>query len=126
MSAMQNNEICHDTITRFLSVRAYDSKDLWKLIKLVIGKIETEDGVIIFDDTTEEKEYTNENDIMAWHFNHSKGRSVKGVNILFGIYHNNRTVPIAFEIVKKKIKFTDPKTGKQKRKSDTKYFEKCC
>lgn len=119
MSAMLDNEISHDKVTRFLSARTYDSKDLWKLVKPVIRKIETEDGVVIFDDTIEEKEYTDENDIMAWHFDHSKGRSVKGINILSGIYHNNNaTVPIAFEIVKKDIKFIDSKTNKQKRKSN--------
>jgi len=32
----------------------------------------------------EEKEYTDENNIIAWHFDHSKGRSLKGINILSG------------------------------------------
>jgi len=119
MSAILDNEISHDKITRFLSDYTYNSKDLWKLVKPVIRKIETEDGVIIFDDTTEEKEYTDENDIIAWHFDHSKGRSVKGINILSGIYHNNNsTIPVAFEIIKKNIAFIDPKTDKRRRKSD--------
>ena len=121
MSSMLDNTISHDKITRFLSVRTYDSKDLWKLVKPVIRKIETDDGAIIFDDTIEEKEYTDENDIVAWHFDHSKGRSVKGVNILSAIYNSgNGTAPLAFEIVKKTEKYIDSKTGKQKRKSDKK------
>lgn len=124
MSAMLDNEISHDKVTRFLSARSYGSKDLWKLVKPVIRKIETEDGALIFDDTIEEKEYTGENDIVAWHFDHSKGRSVKGINILSGIYHNDKgTVPIAFEIIRKEIEFIDPATGKKKRRSSTKKNE---
>lgn len=118
LSSILGNQISHDKITRFLRAREYSSKDLWKLVKPVIRTIETEDGCLIFDDTVEEKEYTDENDIIAWHYDHSKGRSLKGINILSGIYHNEAgTVPIAFEIVKKDIPFIDPKTGKKKRRS---------
>ena len=118
LSSILGNQISHDKITRFLRAREYSSKDLWKLVKPVIRTIETEDGCLIFDDTVEEKEYTDENDIIAWHFDHTKGRSLKGINILSGIYHNEAgTVPIAFEIVKKDIPFIDTKTGKKKRRS---------
>ena len=118
MSAMLDNNISHDKITRFLSEREYTSKDLWQLVKPTVRKIETDDGVVIFDDTIEEKEYTDENDIIAWHYDHSKGRSVKGINILSGIYHsNNHSIPVNFEIVKKDEKYLDPETEKQKRKS---------
>ena len=119
MSAMLDNKISHDKVTRFLSARTYDSKDLWKLIKPIIRKTETDDGMLLFDDTIEEKEYTDENDIIAWHFDHSKGRSVKGINIISGIYHNdNGNVPVIFEIIKKDVEYIDPKTGKQKRRSN--------
>lgn len=118
MADMLNNGISHDKITRFLSEREYTSKDLWQMVKPTIRKIETEDGVVIFDDTIEEKEYTDENDIIAWHYDHSKGRSVKGINILSGVYHNkNQSIPVSFEVVKKTEKYLDPETGKQKRKS---------
>lgn len=118
MSAMLDNSVSHDKITRFLSEREYTSKDLWQLVKPIIRKVETDDGVVIYDDTIEEKEYTDENDIIAWHYDHSKGRNVKGINILSGIYHNNNhSIPVNFEIVKKDEKYLDPETGKQKRKS---------
>jgi len=118
LSSLLDNQLSHDKITRFLSAKTYNSKDLWKLVKPTIREIETADGCLIFDDTVEEKAYTDENDIIAWHFDHSKGRSVKGVNILSGIYHNDKaTVPLSFEIVKKDQEFIDPKTGKKKRRS---------
>jgi len=118
LSSMLDNQISHDQITRFLAAREYSAKDLWKLVKPIIREIESEDGCLLFDDTIEEKEYTDENDIIAWHFDHSEGRSVKGINILSQIYCNNSgSVPISFEIVKKDQKFVDRETGRKKRRA---------
>jgi len=118
LSALLDNEISHDKVTRFLSARSYTSKDLWKLVKPVVRSIETEDGSLILDDTIEEKPYTDENEIVAWHFDHSKGRNVKGINILSGIYRNeNGTIPLAFELVKKDVEYVDEATGQKRRRS---------
>ena len=118
LSNMLDNQITHDKITQFLSVREYNSKDLWLLVKSKVREIETDDGCIIFDDTIEEKPYTDENDIISWHHDHSKGRDVKGINILNNIYHNdNGTIPLGFETIRKTEVYIDSKTGKQKRKS---------
>ena len=118
LSKMLDNKISHDKITRFLSEREYTSKDLWKLVKTTVREIESEDGIITIDDTIQEKQYTDENDVISWHYDHSKSRSLKGVNIVSCIYTNDiANIPIAFEIVKKDTFVTDEKTGKQKRKS---------
>lgn len=126
LSGMLDHAVSHDKITRFLSERTYTSKDLWLLVKPTVREIETDTGVIIFDDTVEEKEYTDENDIICWHFDHTTGRSVKGVNMLNCLYHTEGgTVPLSFEIVKKDVPFTDPKTGKHKRKASITKNELC-
>lgn len=118
MSSMLHGSVSHDQVTRFLSEHEYDSRELWKLVKPRIRQIETDDGCIIVDDTVEEKPYTDENDIIAWHFDHTVNRSVKGMNILNCAYTNGvETIPLAFEIVKKTEKFIDPKIGKTKRRS---------
>ena len=70
-SAMMDQAISHDKITRFLSERPYTSKDLWLLVKPTIRQIETDDGAISFDDTIVEKAHTDENEIVAWHYDHS-------------------------------------------------------
>ena len=119
LSATLDNKISHDKITRFLASDDFNSKQLWILLKPTVRKIESEDGVIIFDDTISEKPYTDENKIICWHFDHSKGRNVKGINMLTGLYHNdNATIPISYNIIEKTIEFTDTKTGKLKRKSE--------
>ena len=63
LSELTENEISHDKITRMLNGKELTTKDLWMLTKKIIRKYETEEGVIIIDDTTEEKEYTTEKEI---------------------------------------------------------------
>ena len=66
-------ELSHDQITRFLSKKEFNSKTLWLNVKKMIREIEDEDGVIVFDDTIVDKSWSKENDIICWHYDHSKG-----------------------------------------------------
>lgn len=118
LSAMLGGEISHDQMTRHLSAREYTSKDLWGEVKAVIRQIERDDGCLIFDDTVQEKAWTDENEVMCWHFDHCKGRTVKGINLLNALYHSGDvSVPVAFEVVRKPHQFCDVKTRKVKRAS---------
>ena len=98
LSAMVNGEVSHDKITRFLSEREYTSKDLWLEVKRAVRQIEGDDGVLIFDDTISEKMWTDENEVVCWHYDHAKGRLVKGINLLNALYHNGGvSIPVAFD-----------------------------
>ncbi|MDZ4152332.1 MAG: IS701 family transposase, partial [Methylicorpusculum sp.] len=66
LSEMLDGEVSHDQITRHLSARLYTSKDLWVDVKPTVRQIERDDGCLIFDDTVQEKEFTDENEIMCW------------------------------------------------------------
>nr|WP_218014725.1 hypothetical protein [Candidatus Regiella insecticola] len=67
----------------------------------------------------QEKAWTDENDIICWHLDHSKGRSVKGLNLLNALYHSGGvSIPVAFEIVKKPVQFCDVATRQIKRASE--------
>ena len=54
----------------------------------MVRAIEDDAGVFIpesssgqaFDDTIQEKPYTDENELIPWHFDRSKNRTVKGIN----------------------------------------------
>ncbi len=95
-------------------------RDLWRKVKPLVRKIESPDGVLIFDDTIEEKPYTDENEIICWHWDHSKGRNVKGINFITALYHNqDQCLPVSFDLVEKTEVYTDEKTGKLKRRSPT-------
>ena len=82
LSDMLEGEVSHDRITRFLSKDVYDSRTLWQQVKPMVRKMEQPDGALIFDDTIEEKPHTDENEIVSWHFDHSKNRTLKGINII--------------------------------------------
>ncbi|MCK5717992.1 MAG: transposase [Thiomargarita sp.] len=119
LSRLLDGEINHDKITRFLSQSHYSSSNIWFLVKSTVRDIESDEGVLIFDDTIEEKPYMDENDIVNWHFDHSKGRTIKGINILNCLYHiQDVSVPVAFEIIKKPILYSDIKTRQVKRQSE--------
>lgn len=65
-----------------------------------VREIESEDSVLIFDDTVQAKPYSSENELISWHFDHTVGRSVKGINLLNCIYHSNdASLPVAFNCV---------------------------
>ena len=114
LSAMIDGNISHDQMTR--SSRPFTSKDLWGQVKPIVRQIEDEEGCLIFDDTLQEKAWTDENEIMCWHFDHCKGRTVKGINLLNALYSSGDvSIPVAFEVVRKPIQFSDIETRKVKR-----------
>lgn len=118
LSRLLDNAFSHDQITRFLSGSDYTSRDLWALVKPTVRAIETDDGLLIFDDTVEEKPYSDENEIIAWHFDHCANRVVKGVNLLNCLYHaDGVNVPVAFEIVHKDLPYCEIETRTVKRQS---------
>jgi hypothetical protein len=115
-----DRDISHAQVTRFLSDKQFSSADLWKNVKKEVHEIESEDGVLIFDDTVQAKPYYSENDLISCHVDHTVGLSVKGLNLLNCIYHaNEASIPVAFKLITKPIQYTDIETRKIKRKSET-------
>lgn len=118
LSRLLDGAITHDAITNFLSEQDFTNKELWKLVKPDIRRVESEDGCIVFDDTIEEKPHTDENEIVCYYWDHTKGHNVKGINILNCLYTNGSdNIPLSFEIIHKEEIYVDPKDGKQKRRS---------
>ena len=69
LSKMTNGEVSHDKVTRFLSAKESDSRTLWRLLKpLVRDEFEGEEGALIIDGTIEEKPYTDESELICWHY----------------------------------------------------------
>jgi hypothetical protein len=124
LSNLLDGTLSHDKITRLLSENEFRSRDLWQEVKSLVRENETEEACLIFDDTIVSKPYTDENDLISWHWDHSKGRNEKGINLLTAFYHTQLLrapaalrVPVAFECVKKTVRFCDVKTRKEKRQS---------
>lgn len=116
LSSLLEGALSHDKITRFLSGSEFTSADLWQLVKPLVRQIEREDAVLVIDDSIEEKLYTDESELICWHWDHCFGRSVKGVNFLSCLYRTEEAaLPVAFQLIQKSEWTTDKKTGKQKR-----------
>lgn len=139
LATLLGGSISHDKITRFLASQPHTSADLWKVVKPYVRQIQSEDSedsedsensedeaqgeqedVLIVDDSIAEKPYTDENDIICWHYDHSSDRQVKGINFLTALYHSYRqgvSLPVGFALVAKTERYIDKKDGKEKRRS---------
>jgi len=138
LSELLDGALSHDQISRFLGQRTFNQMDYWKCVKPIVRRFEHANGLIKIDDTIEEKPHTTENEIVCWHWDHSKKPEaglVKGINIINFQYQSpllfdspsmpkdklgkgeNISIPVAFEIVKKTESWFDKKSGKVKRRS---------
>jgi SRSO17 transposase len=108
-------ELSHDAVTRFLSQQPLSDRDLWKIVKPQVRAVESEAAVLIIDDTVQEKPYSDQSELISWHYDHSVGRVVKGLNLLSALYlSRDVSVPVAFELIQKTVLEINPKTGKDK------------
>lgn len=124
LSRLLDGAISHDSVTRFLGRNDFTSKSLWLNVKSLVRLYESAEACLVFDDTIVEKEYTDENDLVCWHYDHAKGRSVKGVNLLSAFYVSQKDekveplrVPVGFELIQKPVVMCDVKTKKEIRKA---------
>src|SRR3990172_6229111 len=118
LATLLGGSVSHDQIQRLLSKDQMRAADLWHIVKPYVRQIEQADGVVIIDDSIAEKPYTDENDIICWHYDHSQDRSVKGINFVTCLYHaSGYSLPVGFSIVAKTEYYVDKKDGKQKRRS---------
>lgn len=129
VSATQFSEVLgglysHDKITRTLSQDLIAPKEYWKIAKPLVRAVETDVGFISVDDTIEHKPHSGENDYICWHFDHTTGNNVLGINILTLTYVGELSpsgvrpqVALAFEVVRKDNTGVDKVTGKEKRKA---------
>lgn len=100
MSAVSDGLISHDRFTRMLSGFHFDSRALWKLVKPLCHEVGRSDAVLIIDDTIIAKPYTRVNGLVCYHFDHTVGRSVKGINVVNALYHSGTcSIPVAAAMV---------------------------
>lgn len=121
LSNVVDNQVSHDQVTRMLAKNDFTSKSLWQKVKSLVRQHENESGCLIFDDTIIHKPYTDESDVVCWHYDHTQNRNVKGINLLTAFYHTQSQelplrVPIGFEVIEK-LQCCDIKTKKEIRKS---------
>ena len=122
VSAMLDHRLPHDYFSDMLSQEGFDKQAYWKEVKPLARKIEGEESWISIDDLIVPKPHSRENDLIAYHFDHTVNKAVKGLNILnflMSAPYEGQVVncPLSFEIISKPEVYLDPKTGKEKRRS---------
>jgi hypothetical protein len=118
LSTLLDGRVSHDQITRMLAGKKQGSAELWQLIKPQVRRMQSDEGVMIIDDSIEEKPYTDENDIVCWHYDHSKDRLVKGINFVTALYSSQgMSLPVGVTLIAKTEPYVDKKDGKTKRRS---------
>jgi len=118
LARLLDGQVSHDQVTRLLATEPQKSADLWRVVKPLVRQVERPDAVLSIDDSIGEKPYTDENEIVCWHWSHSFDRHVKGIEFLTAFYHAGEvSLPIAFDLVEKTEAYLDPKTGTEKRRS---------
>jgi hypothetical protein len=69
-----------------LNTKDWTSKALWQSVKSFVRAHQIQQACLVFDDCILEKEYTDENQLISWHWDHPKGRTLKGINLLTAFY----------------------------------------
>ncbi len=123
LSSVLDGAVSHDRITRHLSGGSSGGKELWLSVKSFAKKYRSDDACLIFDDTIIEKPYSRTDEHNCWHWDHSKGRNVKGINLLNCLYHSEPEkgqvrIPINYHLVAKTLHYCEIATKKEKRKSE--------
>src|SRR5512145_1286822 len=72
LADLLGGSVSHDRIQRLLAQAPSNAADLWQIVKPYVRQIQQDDGVIIIDDSIAEKPYTDENDIICWHYSAPK------------------------------------------------------
>ena len=106
-----------------LSDKSLDKKAFWKFVKPFARQVESENAVLSIDDTISAKPHSSVNTIINYHFDHTKGKSVKGINILNFLLSSQQedetfiNCPVGFEVITKGQSYVDAK-GQTKYKSE--------
>jgi len=117
LSELLEGAISHDPVTRYVAGPKKTVSDRWRTVKSFVRDVQAEAGVLIIDDSIEAKPYTDEKDIVCWHYDHSKDRLLTGINFLTALYSSQGvSVPVGFPLVAKTETYLDPKTQKEKRR----------
>lgn len=120
LSEATDGTISHDKITRLLKTPDNQGLclSLYKQSKVLLKELQSDDGVLVIDDTFIQKPHTDDNEIVCCYWDHSQSRYIKGINLLSVLYQNAEvSLPLLAQIISKKEVYTDTKTGRQRRRS---------
>ena len=121
MSALMDKAISHDQISRMLNGQQLEPADWWQIVKPSVRTMQGAEGVITIDDSIVEKPYTDENELICWHYDHGKQGWSRASTL--SLVHSRRTGDLSMV-----SKESFDKQGKRKRRSSVTKNEhfRCC
>ena len=93
-------------IRRLYNYYLHPDKELARRLKSLVG-------------FTPVQPYTDENELISWHWDSSKEKAIKGINFITVMYYAEEIrLPVTYELVEKTETYIDRKTGKTRRRSN--------
>jgi hypothetical protein len=102
LSQLLEGEVSHEQGTRYLAGPKKTAAELGLTVKPLVRAVQSAAGGLLLEDALEEKPYTDENDLVCWHYDHSKDRLLKGSTFLTALYASHGVrLPVGFHLVAK-------------------------
>jgi len=102
MARLMDDQISHDEVTRFLSQPHQIGQTLWKTVKPLIRKHQTDDGVLVVDDSLAHKPHFQPSGLVSTYFDHTTNEYVKAINFLTLLYRvGDILLPVGLYLVVK-------------------------
>lgn len=100
MARLLDAHISHDDITRFLSQPHHIGQTLWKTVKPLVRKHQTQQGLLLVDDSLVHKPHSQETGLVSTYFDHTSNEYVKAINFLTLLYRvEDVLLPIGLHLV---------------------------
>lgn len=119
LSKVLDGQVSHDRFTRLLASGDIDSRRLWGAAKPLVEELTDSRQCVVLgmDDTIQAKPYSQENELICWHYDHSEDCTVKGINLLSAVLTTDElSVPIGVEFIRKPVAERQP-DGQVRRRS---------
>lgn len=100
LSSILEGKISHDKFTRMLHSGVVSSWYMWLTDMPLCKLVESDDVVLILHNSVEAKPFSHCNSLISFHFDHTVGKRIKGLNYLSALYHSNKTnLPVGIEFI---------------------------
>ena len=111
LSEAVDGRFSHDQISRMLSSGEVNDKMLYQQSKILIKQKSVKGPVTLsIDDSIQPKPYSEVNGVVNWHYDHTKGWCVKGINFVSALWSDEKvSVPLSLHVVEKELVWNEKK-----------------
>lgn len=117
LSEAVDGKYSHDQVSRMLSSGEVDDKTLYQKSKDFLHGREVK-GVasVSIDDSIVPKPYSEVNGVVNWHYDHTLGWCVKGINFVSALWSDEEVnVPLSLQVVEKERVYNEKKDAEEWR-----------